>query len=112
MRARLYSWLSILTLLAAANHAAAADGDTYARVCVTNAEGIRVMLDPAGAPQPVELAARDAKYQTRISGREALQIEFCDQNPVLFTYAVGELKTIPLADVAAIDVLRLRSARS
>lgn len=105
MRARLYSWLSILTLLAAANHAAAADGDTYARVCVTNAEGIRVMLDPAGAPQPVELAARDAKYQTRISGREALQIEFCDQNPVLFTYAVGELKTIPLADVAAIDAL-------
>jgi hypothetical protein len=82
---RTYSWLSILALLGAANHAAAADGDTYARVCVTNAQGIRVMLDPAGAPQAMELAARNAIYKARISGREALQIEFCDKNPVLFT---------------------------
>lgn len=105
MRTRLCSWLSILIVLAAANHAAAADGDTYARVCVTNAQGIRVILDPPGAPQPVELAARDANYEARISGREALQIEFCDKNPVLFTYSVGELKTTPLADVAAMDAL-------
>lgn len=102
---RTYSWLWILALLGAANHAAAAEGDTYARVCVTNAQGIRVMLDPAGAPQPMELAARDATYKARISGREALQIEFCEKNPVLFTYSVGELKTTPLDDVAALNAL-------
>ena len=102
---RTCSWLGILALLGAANHAAAADGDTYARVCVTNAQGIRVMLDPAGASQPFELAARDATYKARISGRETMQIEFCEKNPVLFTYSVGELKTTPLEDVAALNAL-------
>jgi hypothetical protein len=66
-------------------------------------KGIDVVQDPDSAsPQPLEQKP-DRNYETRISGREALKIEFCQKNPVLFTYSAGQLETTPLPDVAAIN---------
>jgi hypothetical protein len=56
---RTCSWLGILALLGAANHAVAVDGDTYARVCVTNAQGIRVMDQARRQVQGAYLGERD-----------------------------------------------------
>lgn len=102
MTRRVYSWLSVLVLLVAARATLAADGNTYARLCITNADGIQVTLGSRGL-EPIELAANNGSYDARISGRETLKIELCHKNPVLFTYSAGPLETTPLPDAEALS---------
>ena len=106
MRVGSFWTATAVVLLTAVQVAKAADGDTYADLCVSNIDAIRVSMmkkEKGGLVEEKELAPKDGEYQARISGRETLRINLCAINPVLYTYKAEQLPLRPSSDALALD---------